>query len=51
MARIQGAPKSKASPMIKIAYRFGPKMMKKMAGCDPQRGSGSRWRFGPTSPR
>jgi 4-carboxymuconolactone decarboxylase len=26
--------------MVKIAYRFGPKMMKKLAGRQPQRGSG-----------
>lgn len=40
MARVQGVPRSKASPMVKIAYRFGPKMMKKLAGRQPQRGSG-----------
>jgi AhpD family alkylhydroperoxidase len=40
MARIQGVPKSKASPMVKIAYRFGPKMMKKLTGRAPQSGSG-----------
>ena len=40
MARIQGLPKSKASPMVKIAYRFGPKMMKKLTGREPQSGSG-----------
>jgi len=40
MARIHGVPKSKASPMVKIAYRFGPSMMKKLTGRRPQRGSG-----------
>jgi AhpD family alkylhydroperoxidase len=40
MARIQGVPKSKASPMVKIAYRFGPKMMKKLTGRGPATGSG-----------
>jgi AhpD family alkylhydroperoxidase len=40
MARIQGVPKSKASPMVKIAYRFGPKMMKKLTGREPATGSG-----------
>ena len=40
MARIQGVPKSKASPIVKMAYRFGPKMMKKMSGREPQSGSG-----------
>jgi AhpD family alkylhydroperoxidase len=40
MPRVQGVPKSKASPMVKIAYRFGPKMMKKLTGREPQMGSG-----------
>jgi AhpD family alkylhydroperoxidase len=40
MARIQGVSKSKASPFVKIADRFGPKMMKKMTGRGPARGSG-----------
>jgi AhpD family alkylhydroperoxidase len=40
MARIQGVPKSKASPMVKIAYRFGPKMMRKLTGRRPAVGSG-----------
>jgi hypothetical protein len=40
MARIQGVPMSKASPMVKIAYRFGPKMMKKLTGRGPAVGSG-----------
>lgn len=40
MARIQGVPKSKASPVVKLAYRFGPKMMTKLTGRAPQRGSG-----------
>jgi AhpD family alkylhydroperoxidase len=40
MARVQGVPKSKASPIAKITYRFGPRMMKKLTGRDPQRGSG-----------
>jgi AhpD family alkylhydroperoxidase len=40
MARIQGLPKSKASPMVRIAYRFGPRMMKKMTGREAQAGSG-----------
>lgn len=40
MARIQGVPKSKASPMVKLAYRFGPRMAKKMTGREPQSGSG-----------
>jgi AhpD family alkylhydroperoxidase len=40
MARIQGVSKSKASPIVKIAYRFGPQMMKKLTGRGPARGSG-----------
>lgn len=40
MARIEGVSKNKASAVVKIAYRFGPKMMKKLAGRQPQRGSG-----------
>lgn len=40
MARIDGVPMSKASPMVKIAYRFGPRMMKKLTGRGPQRGTG-----------
>ena len=40
MARIQGVPMSQAGPMVKATYRFGPKMMKKMTGRDPERGSG-----------
>ena len=40
MARIQGVPKSKASPMVKVTYRFGPKMMKKLTGREPQSGNG-----------
>lgn len=40
MARIPGVPKSKASPVVRIAYRFGPRMAKKLAGRDPQTGTG-----------
>jgi alkylhydroperoxidase family enzyme len=40
MARIQGVPRSQAGPMVKLAYRFGPRMMKKMTGRDPRTGSG-----------
>ncbi|HTZ64490.1 MAG TPA: carboxymuconolactone decarboxylase family protein [Solirubrobacteraceae bacterium] len=40
MARIEGVPKSKAGPMVRLAYRFGPRMMRKLTGRDPQRGSG-----------
>jgi AhpD family alkylhydroperoxidase len=40
MARIQGVPKSKAGPMVRLIYSFGPRMMKKLAGRIPQDGSG-----------
>ncbi len=40
MARIEGVPARNASPIVKLAYRFGPKMMKKLAGRMPQRGNG-----------
>ena len=40
MARIQGVPESQASPIVKVAYRFGPKMMKKLTGREPRRGNG-----------
>jgi AhpD family alkylhydroperoxidase len=40
MARIQGVPKSKASPMVKVAYRFGPRMFRRLTGRDPRNGSG-----------
>jgi AhpD family alkylhydroperoxidase len=40
MARIQGVPKRKAGPMVKLIYRLGPRMMKKLTGREPQTGSG-----------
>lgn len=40
MARIDGVPKSKAGPAVRIAYRFGPRMMRKLTGREPQLGSG-----------
>src|ERR1700733_2715668 len=40
MARIQGVPKNQAGPTVKLAYRFGPRMMKKLTGRDPAHGSG-----------
>jgi AhpD family alkylhydroperoxidase len=40
MARIQGVSKSDAGPMIKLAYRFGPRMIKKLTGRPPQTGTG-----------
>ena len=40
MARVQGVSKSKASPVVKMVYRFGPKMMRKLTGRAPHNGSG-----------
>jgi alkylhydroperoxidase family enzyme len=40
MARIEGVPRSKAGPVVKLTYAFGPAMMKKLTGRRPQTGSG-----------
>jgi alkylhydroperoxidase family enzyme len=40
MARIEGVSKDEAGPMVRLAYRFGPRMMKKLTGRAPQTGSG-----------
>ena len=40
MSRIQGVPRAKAGPIVKLVYKFGPKMMKKLTGREPQTGSG-----------
>src|SRR6266516_344725 len=40
MARIEGVSKSQAGPTVKLVYRFGPRMMTKMTGRDPQAGTG-----------
>jgi alkylhydroperoxidase family enzyme len=40
MTRIQGVPKNQAGPTVKLAYRFGPRMMKKLTGREPAHGSG-----------
>jgi AhpD family alkylhydroperoxidase len=40
MARIEGVAKNGAAPMVKLAYRFGPKMMRKLTGRGAQDGSG-----------
>ncbi|MFZ2114804.1 MAG: carboxymuconolactone decarboxylase family protein [Solirubrobacteraceae bacterium] len=40
MARIQGVQQSDAGLKIKLVYRLGPKMMKKLTGREPQIGSG-----------
>jgi alkylhydroperoxidase family enzyme len=40
MARIAGVTKAQAGPIVKLVYAFGPRMMKKLTGRDPQTGSG-----------
>jgi AhpD family alkylhydroperoxidase len=40
MARINGVSKRNAGPMVRLIYRFGPRMMKKLTGRAPQSGSG-----------
>ena len=40
MARINGVSKRKAGPMVRLVYRFGPRMMKKLTGREPHTGSG-----------
>src|SRR5690348_10650740 len=40
MARIEGVSKSKAGLVVKLVYRFGPRMMTKMTGRGPQTGTG-----------
>jgi AhpD family alkylhydroperoxidase len=40
MARIHGVSNSQAGPMVRLVYRLGPRMMKKLTGREPQTGSG-----------
>ncbi len=40
MARINGVKQADAGLQIKLVYRFGPRMMKKLTGREPQIGSG-----------
>jgi AhpD family alkylhydroperoxidase len=40
MARIQGVSKRQAGPMVRLVYRLGPRMMRKLTGREPQIGSG-----------
>ena len=51
MARIEGVPQGQASLMTKLAYRFGPKMMIKLTGREPQTGTGLEpmtiWAYSP----
>jgi len=40
MARIQGVQKNQAGSMVKLFYRLGPRMMRKLTGRQPSTGSG-----------
>ena len=40
MARIEGVPRRKASPVVRLVYRFGPRMTARLTGRAPQSGSG-----------
>ncbi|HTX84669.1 MAG TPA: carboxymuconolactone decarboxylase family protein [Streptosporangiaceae bacterium] len=40
MARIEGVPKARAGLTVKLVYRFGPRMMRKLTGREPQTGNG-----------
>jgi alkylhydroperoxidase family enzyme len=51
MARIEGVPRQKASPMTRLVYRLGPRMTRKLTGRDPQTGTGLEpiaiWAYAP----
>ena len=40
MARIHGVHKSQAGPIVKLVYRFGPRMMRKLTGREASIGNG-----------
>ncbi len=40
MARIQGVQKGQAGPMVKLVYRLGPRMMRKLTGREASIGNG-----------
>ena len=40
MARIEAVPRKKAGPIVRLVYRFAPRMMRKLTGREPQVGSG-----------
>jgi len=40
MARIHGVAQTEAGPMVRLVYRLGPRMIKKLTGRAPQIGSG-----------
>ena len=51
MARIQGVPKDKAGPMVRLVYVFVGRGMKKLTGREPARGTGAEpvgiWAYQP----
>jgi alkylhydroperoxidase family enzyme len=51
MARIEGVSRKQASPMTRAMYRFGPRMMKRLAGRAPQASDGLEpfriWAYSP----
>ena len=40
MPRIEGVPRSKAGPIVRLVYKFAPLGMRKLTGRDPQTGTG-----------
>jgi alkylhydroperoxidase family enzyme len=40
VARIEGVPQQQAGPLVKLTYRFGPRMMKRLTGRAPAHGTG-----------
>jgi alkylhydroperoxidase family enzyme len=40
VARIKGVPKSQSGPVVRLVYRFGPRMMRKLTGREPRAGGG-----------
>jgi hypothetical protein len=40
MARIQGVQQSQAGPIVKLVYRLGPRMTRKLTGREASIGSG-----------
>ena len=40
LAQVLPLPQAEAGLKIKLVYRLGPRMMKKLTGCEPQTGSG-----------
>lgn len=40
MARIQGVQRKQAGPVVRLMYRFGPRMLRKLTGREPRTGTG-----------